>query len=326
MGELYMGVEIGCTKQQAAVCARNGSIVRMVGEKVPHPNGAADILKWLEATLRALIAAYPEIARIGYGFGGVLETKSGDLQASVQVPGWMGFHLREWSEEKFGRGSVVVNDTVAGGYAERLLGSGRDSKVFFYTNIGTGIGGSLFIGDTTWDGIGFGAAYLGNTFTADWMAKEPGALTRIEDLCSGTAIERRLRTPGYIDSDSVMMKWCRGEAAKTDCRMLHEALKAGDAFALAEMERVGHTFGVGVANAVSMLGADTVSIGGGVANLGEYLIAPVRRAADKYVFISGKGRFRVVQCELMDDNVPVGAALYARDGFRTTPVNGRQSL
>lgn len=70
-----------------------------------------------------------------------------------------------------------------------------------------------------------------------------------------------------------------------------------------------------MANAVSMLGVDTVAIGGGLANLGDLILEPIRKYADQYVFISGKGRFEVVVCELLDDNVPVGAALYARDGF-----------
>ena len=82
-------------------------------------------------------------------------------------------------------------------------------------------------------------------------------------------------------------------------------------------DTVGYTFGIGVANVVSLLGVDTVSIGGGLANLGECLRQPVEKYAEQYVFISGKDRFKVVICSLLDNNVPVGAALYARDGFRT---------
>ena len=99
--------------------------------------------------------------------------------------------------------------------------------------------------------------------------------------------------------------------------MLRTAAEQGDCFALEELDRVGYTFGIGVANVVSLLGVDTVSIGGGLANLGECLRQPVEKYAEQYVFISGKDRFKVVICSLLDNNVPVGAALYARDGFRT---------
>lgn len=315
MEERYLGVEIGCTKQQLALCDGAGRIVESVGENVPHPNGAKDILDWLGAKAGALLERYPGVRRIGVGFGGPLETETGRVLVSVQVPGWKDFALKQWFETRFGLETVVVNDTVAGGYAELKLGSGRDSRVFFYTNIGSGIGGSLFIGGRTWDGVGFGASYLGNTYTADWTAGAPGALTRIEALCSGTAIESRLRTPGYVPPDSALTALCGGDMSAADCRLLYRALEAGDDFACAEIARVGRTFGVGVATVVSLIGADTVAIGGGVANFGEYLLAPMREAAEKHVFVSGQGRFRIVRCALVRDNVPVGAALYARDGF-----------
>ena len=55
MQSMYLGVEIGCTKQQLAVCDGAGRIVESVGENVPHPNGAKDILDWLGAKAGALL-------------------------------------------------------------------------------------------------------------------------------------------------------------------------------------------------------------------------------------------------------------------------------
>ena len=320
MEERYLGVEIGCTKQQLAVCDADGRIVEMIGEKVPHPDGARDILAWLERRVDGLLARFPGIRRIGVGFGGPLETATGRVLVSVQVPGWKDFELKRWFESRFGREAVVVNDTVAGGYAELKTGSGRGSRVFFYTNIGSGIGGSLFIGGRTWDGLGYGASYLGNTYTADWTAAAPGALTRIEALCCGPAIEARLRAPGYIPGDSALIDLCGGDVSRADCRLLRRAAEAGDAFALEEIARVGRTFGVGVATVVSLIGADTIAIGGGVANFGELLLAPMRASAEEHAFISARGRFRIVRCALVEDNVPVGAALYARDGFNAIDI------
>ncbi len=317
MQQLYLGVEIGGTKQQIAVCDAQGQVIDMVSEKVAHENGAADILDWLERKIPQLLLQYPDIESIGVGFGGPLETETGRVLISVQVPGWKDFKLRCWFEESFGMKTTVVVDTVAGGYAELMLGSGRDSDKFFYTNIGTGIGGSLFINGYTWDGIGYGASYLGNTYIADWTASESGAVTRIESLCGGVSIEKRLRTPGYIPPESMLMALCDGEVLKVDCRMVRQAAEEGDTFALEELDRVGHSFGIGLANTISMLGVDRISIGGGLANLGKWILEPIQKYADQYVFISGKERYQIVICSLMDYNVPIGAALYARDGFKT---------
>ena len=83
---------------------------------------------------------------------------------------------------------------------------------------------------------------------------------------------------------------------------------------------MARTFGIGVATVVSLLGADTVAIGGGVAHFGEWLLAPMRASAEEHAFISARGKFRIVGCAMVEDNVPVGAALYARDGFKTIGV------
>lgn len=296
---MVLGVEIGGTKQQIAVCDADGRIVEMVSERVVITEGAPDILRWLSGRIPGLLERY-DITAIGVGFGGPLETATGRVLISLQVPGWKDFELKTWFEEQFDRPTVVVNDTVAGGYAELLLGSGRGSRAFFYTNIGTGIGGALYINGKPWDGTGFGASYFGNTY----LSEPP---TRIEELCSGTAIERRLREG--IPADS--------KVTEPTCRALHAAAQQGDAFALAELDRVGRYFGLGIANLVTLLGVDRIAIGGGVANMGKYVVEPIEKYAGEYVFISGRDRFSVCACELLDDNVPVGAALFAIHGFES---------
>lgn len=296
---MVLGVEIGGTKQQIAVCDSEANIVEMVSERVAIVEGAPDILRWLLQKIPTLLEKY-EITAIGVGFGGPLETATGRVLISLQVPGWKDFELKTWFEAQFARPTVVVNDTVAGGYAELLKGAGRGSNAFFYTNIGTGIGGAFYMSGKPWDGIGFGASYFGNTY----LSEPP---TRIEDLCSGTAIERRLCEG--IPADSLMKE--------PTCRALHAAARQGDAFALAELDRVGYYFGLGIANLVTLLGVDRIAIGGGVGNMGEYIVEPIAKHAKEYVFISGRDRFEVCQSELLDDNVPVGAALFAIHGFKS---------
>ena len=39
--------------------------------------------------------------------------------------------------------------------------------------IGVGIGGGIYIHGKNYDGIGFGAVYLGSSLIPDWESKEP---------------------------------------------------------------------------------------------------------------------------------------------------------
>ncbi|MBQ8506832.1 MAG: ROK family protein [Clostridia bacterium] len=309
MGKLYGAVEIGGTKQQLAICDDRGAILEHMCGKFPLPNGAIDVLNWIEANLPGLLSKYT-VDTIGVGYGGILESATGRVLLSVQVPGWQDFMLKDWFEQKFGIPTVVVNDTVCGGYAEYCLGSGRGYKSFYYTNIGTGIGGAMFFDGKTYDGVGYGGVYMGNTYVQDPLGA-PGAVCKLENFCSGVAIERRLRTPGRAPQDSMLY------GSGLSCYDLKTAADAGDAFALSELELFAGVYGVTLANFITLFSPQRVAIGGGVANLGEVLMEPIRRHTEKYVFESAKGCYDIVQCQLMDENVLIGAALYARDGFKT---------
>ena len=311
---LYAAVEIGGTKQQLAVLDENGAIVDLICDKFPLPNGAIDVLNWIEAHLPALLKKY-SVESIGVGYGGILETTTGRVLLSVQVPGWQDFMLKDWFETKFHLPATVVNDTVCGGYAELTLGSGQNYQNFYYTNIGTGIGGAMFIGRKTFDGVGYGGVYMGNTYVADPTADRPGHVEKLENLCSGRAIERRLRIPGRVPATSLLYQLCGGSTEKLSCYDLKKAADAGDAFALSEIDLFASIYGVSLANFITLFSPERIAIGGGVANMGDVIMDPIRKYTEQYVFESAKGRYDIVQCQLMDQNVLVGAALYARDGF-----------
>jgi len=124
MAELFIGVEIGGTKQQIAVCDEAGQIVRMESERVVLVSGAPDICAWIEKTIDKLLEEFPTVRAIGVGFGGPLESATGRCIMSLQVPGWENFELKTWLEEKYPLPVTVVNDTVAGGYALATGGDG----------------------------------------------------------------------------------------------------------------------------------------------------------------------------------------------------------
>jgi glucokinase len=315
--DLYLGVEIGATKQQLALVDAGGELLCIISEKVPLPNGAQDVQDWLHRQIPRLVAREAEfegrVCGIGAGFGGVLESCTGRIRISVQVPGWQDFPLQDWLRQTFSLPALVANDTVAGGYAELCRGAGVDARHFFYSNIGSGIGGALFLDRVPYDGLGLGAAYLGHTYVPDWTAEVSGREDKLENLCSGWSIERRLRAPGYVAPASQLMAMCHGEVSSLTCAMLGAAARGGDSFAIDEISRIGRSYAIALSNLITLVSPDVVAIGGGVANLGQVLFDPIRRYTQERVFISARGAYRIVPCALMDAAVPVGAALLARD-------------
>ncbi len=270
---------------------------------------------WRRENIPEMLSRKPEyqsrIKAVGIGFGGPLESETGRVLSSIQVPGWEDFKLREWFAQTTGLPAYVLNDTVAGGYAELLLGAGKETQNFFYTNIGTGIGGALFINRRFYDGIGFGASYLGNTYIPDWTGKEPGTAIKLENICSGMHTETRLRRPGYVPGDSLLMELCGGNPQKLTHRMLEQAVRAGDAFACAELDGIARSFAIGLCNFMAISPAELIAVGGGVSKMGDILFDRVRNFTAQYAFIANQGRYKIVQSELLDNAVIAGAVLCA---------------
>ena len=309
-----VGVEIGATKQQIALVDERRRVTHGVIEKIPLKRGAQDILDWLETALPPLLAGTAAPCGIGVGFGGIVRNPQGETLRSIQVDGWDDFPLKDWFEKRFSLPCRVYNDTYCGGYGELLLGAGRDARRFFYSNIGSGIGGSFFPDRKPLNGNGYGNAYFGHTYIPDRTRREPFAFRKVEEACSGLSIESRLRTPGYVPEASALWRLADGDPGQFTCKLLGEAVEQGDGFALGEIKNVAQDYALGLANLVALLSPDVVAIGGGVAHLGELLLKPLREYANELACFSAKDRFQVRVCQLADSAVAVGAALMMRDG------------
>ena len=312
MEMLYLGIEIGATKQQLAVGNAEGHLLETIQEKIPLPRGAADILDWLRAKIPPLLAAHKgRIRALSAGFGGPIQSDSGLIIESCQVPGWENFALRKWLEDTFHLPAIVTNDTVAGGYAELYLGQGKNAQNVFYTNIGSGIGGGLFLGRKYYDGIGRGASYLGNSYIPDWTVSQPGKACIVEKICSGPGITARLQQPDYVPQDSLLWELANGKRENILPITLEKAGHAGDSFALAEIDRIAESYSIGLCNLLSLVSPQMIVVGGGVGKMGDLLLNPVRKHVANRAFVAARGQYTILQSKLLDDAVIAGAVLCA---------------
>lgn len=298
----YIGVEIGGTKQQVCLGTEGGQILRRHQVKLGENTTARNILNWIETTIRELQTDYP-VSAIGAGFGGPIDPETEQIVCSCQIPGWENFRLGDWFRQTFGLPAIVRNDTVTGGLGELYLGAGKGSRRFFYTNIGTGIGGGFY-----WPG-GYLASSLGYVWVPDWESSVPGDATRLEFLCAGPFIEKRLNTPGYVPADSCLAAL----PSPLTCRELGEGARKGDSFCCQELDRVARTFSYGLADKMALSTPDRIVVGGGVAKLGDVLFDRLRKFTEEAAFVADAGRIDIRPGQLGDDAVLVGALLLAEN-------------
>lgn len=315
MNDYILGVEIGGTKLQLAIGDLNGKLLYVQQGRVDLKSGVDGILQWLKSNVSAVIAKAADfggdICGIGIGFGGPIETATGKVLISVQVKGWDQFKIKEWFSKNFKVPVIVANDSNAACWGEYNLGCGRGTKHFCYMNIGSGLGGGLVVNGKLHDGQGYGAGEIGQTYVPDWTSGSAGTPIRIELLCSGWAIEQRLNQTGYIPGNSKILSLSAN--GKITCAMLGQAAISGDNFAIGEINRVADSVSLALSNILSLFNPECIAIGGGVSNLGDVLIQPIREKTGKYIFISSEGRYRIEKCRLGDSIVLVGAVLLMKE-------------
>jgi len=312
--ELILAVEVGGTKLQLAIGNAEGDILHNHRLQVVPSLGSQGILNAIIESLpmlREKAAAFGgELSRIGVGFGGILDSRNGVTIASEQIEGWRQFPLREYLQEKTKIPTRVFNDTNAAAWGEYYKGTGKGSDIFFYTNIGSGIGGGVVINGELYDGHGFGAAEIGQTHTYDAKSEKAYPFLQVEKICSGWAMEARLRSEA-IPADSMLWKLCEQQQQKLTCAMLGSAAGANDPYACAFLDDVTHIFSVALANVISLYSPQCVAIGGGVSLMGEPLFSRIRAFTRQYVAKSCVGRYRIEKSLLGEEIVLVGALLLA---------------
>jgi glucokinase len=308
-----VAVEIGGTKLQAVRVACDGSLHgELRRERVNPACGAQGIMDWLDTTLPNLLAeGGADIQAIAVGFGGPVHTATGTPLISHQVRGWEEQPLRHWLERRFQLRAFVFNDANAAGWAEYRLGVGRGTRHFVYMNIGSGIGGAFVLDGRLYDGQGRGAAEIGHTYVPDWQSAVPGSIIKLEDLCSGWAIERRMRAWPVPTPGTPLHTLCEGTPEALTCALLAEAARQGDPLARAEMDRVAGSVAIALANVIALVQPERIALGGGVSLMGEVLLNPLRTHLETLVFGPCRGRYELSPCALEENVVLAGAALLA---------------
>lgn len=341
---MYLGIEIGGTKLQLGVGNGNGPpLIALERRTVERTRGAAAIREQILEAGRQLFDQYP-IERIGYGFGGPVNSMTGRVITSHQVEGWTDFPIVDWTREAFGVPVRLGNDCDVAALAEATYGAGRGHGTVFYITVGTGIGGGLVI-----DGKSQGAGRLA---IAEIGHLRPGPLAddphaTVESLAAGPGIEAAARAlvtgqarhpliaAGAFALHDVAVDWPRGDAreivAEDDtadlldrclgnveeltAKSVAQAASKGNRIALAALHQAHVVLGWGIAQMVTLLSPHVVVIGGGVSLMGDELFFdPLRRQVRRFVFPPLADSVRLVPAELDEEVVVHGAIALAARG------------
>ncbi len=292
-----IGLDLGGTRLKAAAVDRDGAVrAGDVRDARAQESAAAPLAAMVDA-VRALcerVGATPRA--IGVGVPGAVDPATGIVRgATPHLPHWRDYPLRRELEAVLGRGVVADNDANAAAWGEHRAGAARGARTSLTVTVGTGVGGGIVSGGRLVRGAWGGAGELGHLPLGDGsLPCRCGVPNCVEPEASGSGLVARARAAGL------------------DVRVAREVFDAAahDPRAAAWIARMGDRLGAAIAVAVTLLNPDVVVIGGGVAQAGETLLAPVRAAVARDALPS-HADVRIVPAALGERAGAIGAALLA---------------
>ncbi len=306
--DLAIGIEIGGTKLQVVAGPDEGHVLGAARGAVDLARGPAGIRETLDTLAdEALSAAGAQGARpvaVGIGFGGPVDSKMGRVICSHQVPGWSGFELGKWANERWGAPAIVQNDASTAAWGEWRLGAGRGINRLFYITVGSGIGGGWVCDGKLDEGQGLGAAEIGHT----WVAAPGGGYEKLENICSGWSIGRRATEAlAHGGRGSRMRAVADANGGRVTARDVSEAAEAGDSLAVEILDETTDALAAAIGNVVTLLNPQRIVIGGGVSLMGDCLWKPLREKVANRGFAPFAGTYDLVPAGLGEAVVTRGA-------------------
>lgn len=300
--ERVLAVDIGGTKMAVGIVEPNGRIESYERAETPRVD-AEGLWRTLEALLEKLHTD-GEIIGVGVGCGGPMQWPSGEV-SPLNIPGWRGFPLRERLRERYpGLPVRVHNDAVAVAVGEHWRGAGRGAANVLGMVVSTGVGGGLILGGRLIDGASGNAGHIGH------IVVDPGGLPC---TCGGRGcLEAIARGPA-------LAAWAQAEGWRPEQMIATAKDLAADAgrghpIAVAAMRRAGRALGIGIASATHLCDLEVVAIGGGLAQAGPLLFAPLEETFRAHARMEFARNVRVVPAALGQTSGLVGAAALIFEG------------
>ena len=316
----YIGCDLGGTNLRAAIVdVENGSIIHQMSMPTLARDGHEALMKRMAGLFLQMIEwagmKKEDIGGVGIGVPGVLDLEKGETLFLPNLPGtWPHVPLADTITSLTGLPTVLLNDVRSITNGEWRFGAGRGVDTVAVFAVGTGIGGGLVINGQLHLGIGGTGGELGH-MTIDYSGPVCGCGNQgcLEAFASGPAIAAMGMKAVTQGLTTRIGEICEYDLNRITPELIAQAARAGDQIAMEIYERAGFYLGIAAANVCVAVGPRRIIIGGGVAQVGDLLLEPIRRTLQERVTVIPIEQVEVVQSQLGNNAGVIGVACWTAD-------------
>lgn len=306
MSHIRTGIDIGGTKILGVLVDDDHPDVVKAEHRVPTPLGADNVLDAIAEVAREL--GTPQ--SLGVGIAGLVD-RDGVLQTAPNLPNLRHVAVRAELVRRLECPVVVDNDATCAAWAEHVAGAARGVDDATCITLGTGIGGGLIAGGEVIRGTHGFAGEPGHMVVDPSGPLCPcGRRGCWERMASGSGLGRLARDAAEAGRLDRALELAGGDIASLQGEHVAQAALEGDDQALELLRAFAWWVALGIANVVTLLDPGVVVIGGGLIEIGEPLMAPVRDHYDRLVMAhEQRADVRIEAAELGERAGAIGAAL-----------------
>lgn len=314
----YIGCDLGGTNLRAAVVdVDTGEVLNQTSIPTLAREGHEAVMERMAGLFFQVIQAAgvrkDEIGGIGIGAPGVLDLDKGETVFLPNLPGtWPRVPLGATIERLTGLPTALLNDVRAITNGEWRFGAGLGMDTVAVFAIGTGVGGGLVVNGQLHLGIDGTGGELGH-MTIDYNGLRCGCGNDgcLEAYASGPAIAAMGMKAVVQGLTTKIAELCGYNLNLITPELIARAALAGDEIARVIYEKAGFYIGIAASTICASIGPRRIIIGGGVAQVGDLLLDPIRRTIQERVHIMPVEQVEVVPSQLGDNAGVIGVACWA---------------
>ena len=278
----FAGIDLGGTKILTVVTDSEKNVLAKTKIPTEATRGVDTVLdnifKSLDISCKECGIAPESLSGIGIGVPGPANYEKGLVYDCPNLAGWKNIEVRKIISERLNVPVFVENDARVAGLAETRLGAAKGFRHVFYITISTGIGSAIIIDGKIYHGADGAAGEFGQMKLLD------GSI--LEQKFAGPAVERLFGLP---------------------TTQLAGLIEKNDGGAKAALGYLTHGIGIFLANVATLLNPQIIVVGGGVSQLGDLILDPIREKVAAKAFSIAAKNVKIVPAALRTDSGAIGA-------------------
>lgn len=309
---IYAGVDIGGMNIKIGLVDIKGTILADNSIKTDNTKDYKGILEDIVDDIRKLCkhvgADYHDIAGIGIGVPGVVDSRTGTVSYSANL-GWKDVPVVHGLEVASGIRAEAANDANCAAWGEYKFGASRSMDNVILVTLGTGVGSGIIIDGRLFDGVASAGGEAGHMIIVkDGKQCNCGLKGCWERYASATALIEQTQEAMDKHPESLMHEIV-AENGKISGRTAFIAAEKGDKAGKEVVEGYIDYIATGLINLGNIFHPNAIIIGGGVSNEGEALIAPLEKKVNDGLLASEHNpKVRIIGASLGNKAGIIGAA------------------